>query len=47
MFNVSGGSAISKNISWYKDILSSDKRVVKLQKQIEKILDEYRENINR
>ena len=46
LFSVSSGSAISRNISRYKEILSSDKKLVKLQKSIEDLLDGYRENIN-
>ena len=42
LFNVSGGAAISKNMSRSKEKLFADKKLVKLQKTIERKLDEYR-----
>jgi REP element-mobilizing transposase RayT len=46
ILGVGGGSAISRNISRHKEILSSDKKLVKLQNKVERVLDEYRQNNN-
>jgi hypothetical protein len=44
LFGVSGGSAISRNISRYKEVLLSDKKLIRLQKRAEKLLDDCRGN---